>query len=177
MKTLLISFIIALVPSEVAMDFTKKEAQNWSVQLDGVMGGRSSGAVEFSASGLHFKGNLSLENNGGFAAIRSPWGQFDLSDAKRVKVRIKGDGRVYKVTLDDTKAWYLPNYEVKMKTEKGKWLDLNIPISDFRISRMGEMGSSAPNSDQMAGVIRVGIILADKNPGPFELEVASIEFE
>lgn len=177
MKTLLISLIIALVPSEVVMDFTKKEAQNWSVQLDGVMGGRSAGTVEFSESGLHFKGNLSLENNGGFAAIRSPWGQFDLSDAKRVKVRIKGDGRVYKVTLDDTKAWYLPNYEVKMKTEKGKWLDLNIPISDFRISRMGEMGSSAPSSDQMAGVIRVGIILADKNPGPFEIEVASIEFE
>jgi len=177
MKTLLISLIIALVPSQVAMDFTKKEAQNWSVQLDGVMGGRSSGKIEFSKKGLHFEGNLSLENNGGFAAIRSPWGQFDLSKAKKVKVRLKGDGREYKLTLDDTKAWYLPNYEVKMKTEKGKWLELSIPISDFRISRMGDMGNSAPSSDQMGGIIRVGIILADKNPGPFELEVASIEFE
>ena len=64
-----------------------------------------------------------------------------------------------------------------MKTEKGKWLELSIPISDFRISRMGDMGNSAPSSDQMGGIIRVGIILADKNPGPFELEVASIEFE
>ena len=100
MKTLLLSIIIALLPSQVAMDFTKKEAQNWSVQLDGVMGGRSSGKIEFSKMGLHFEGNLSLENNGGFAAIQSPWGQFDLSKAKKVKVRLKGDGREYKLTLD-----------------------------------------------------------------------------
>lgn len=177
MKILLLVCAFAWTLNNFEMDFTKEENQNWTVQLDGVMGGRSSGSLDYSKNGIVFTGKLSLENNGGFAAIRSPWGQFDFSETKRVKVRLKGDGRVYKLTLDDSKAWYLPNYEVKLKTEKDKWLNLSIPISDFRVAQMGQMGSKSPSSEQMKGIIRVGIILADKNPGPFELEVASIEFE
>ena len=49
----------------------------WSVVLDGVMGGRSTGSIDASDSVLHFTGNCNL-NGGGFASIRRSV-QADLS--------------------------------------------------------------------------------------------------
>ncbi|RXJ74271.1 hypothetical protein CS022_04220 [Veronia nyctiphanis] len=43
------------------------DSDTWLVVNDGVMGGRSSSAVWTESGILHFRGNLSLENNGGFA--------------------------------------------------------------------------------------------------------------
>ena len=51
--------------------------KNWRAVNDGVMGGRSIGRYRLTDENtLEFFGYLSLENNGGFASIRLPSGDF-----------------------------------------------------------------------------------------------------
>ena len=51
---------------------TPEAARRWQTVNDGVMGGRSDGRFQVNPEGnLEFFGMLSLENNGGFASVRS----------------------------------------------------------------------------------------------------------
>ena len=54
-------------------DFSKPDAaQAWQPVNDGVMGGVSDGRFKITDQGtMEFFGTLSLENNGGFASVRS----------------------------------------------------------------------------------------------------------
>ena len=46
----------------------------FKLEMDNVMGGVSTAKLEHDDEQLHFTGQLSLENNGGFASF---WGQID----------------------------------------------------------------------------------------------------
>jgi len=48
---------------------------------------------------LEFKGIVSLENNGGFASIRSGTANYDLSDFEGLLIRVRGDGHRYAFNL------------------------------------------------------------------------------
>jgi hypothetical protein len=54
------------------IDFTDKKAgHQMNVVNDGVMGGLSQGTIEMTQNdSLLFKGNISLQNNGGFSSFR-----------------------------------------------------------------------------------------------------------
>ena len=71
----------------------------WNAVNDGVMGGVSRGGAKLIDGSLHFRGVLSLENNGGFSSIRSGGPTRDLSAAKAIVLRVKGDGRTYRLQL------------------------------------------------------------------------------
>ena len=61
------------------------------------MGGISQSRIELSqtATGI-FSGQLSLENNGGFASIRRRANDYNLDDCNGVIIlKFKGDGRSY----------------------------------------------------------------------------------
>ena len=63
-------------------DAREEEKLKWSITNDSVMGGRSRGKVSFSDSGtMRFRGDLSLENNGGFSTVRTGRINLDLSDS------------------------------------------------------------------------------------------------
>ena len=49
----------------------KKDGRNWQVVNDGVMGGLSEGEAQLTDDSVVFKGNVSLDNNGGFSSLRS----------------------------------------------------------------------------------------------------------
>lgn len=54
------------------IDFESLAGSDWYVVDDGVMGGRSSSSLRSGESGIAvFEGVLSLENNGGFASVRT----------------------------------------------------------------------------------------------------------
>ena len=69
----------------------------WTSVNDGVMGGISKGGFTRSEQGtLLFRGELSLENNGGFASIRLKQTELDLSGTNTLVIKAKGDGRTCK---------------------------------------------------------------------------------
>ncbi|MDA7632500.1 CIA30 family protein [bacterium] len=147
----------------------------WRITDDGVMGGRSRGQFEYSEEGVMiFKGNLSLENNGGFSSVRTEIVRLDLSESKGLALRVKGDGRSYQMRLS-TAARYRSrevSFSAEFQTRKDTWIEVRVPFSAFRA---GFRGRSLKGVDfDSSSVRRIGILLGDKKPGPFRLEIDSI---
>lgn len=155
-------------------EFSPEEAEafDWRIVNDGVMGGLSKGAVEFTESGtMLFSGTLSLENNGGFSTARSGSIDLNLSNDAGLLLRVKGDGRTYEARLDSN-ARFRGNpvsFAGKFKTTKGKWQEVKIPFSEFKGSFRG-MEFPDKVLDPSA-INRIWVLIADKKQGPFQLEV------
>jgi uncharacterized surface protein with fasciclin (FAS1) repeats len=149
-------------------------AKAWSSVNDDVMGGVSKGGFERTDRGtLLFKGNLSLENNGGFASIRSKPKRIDLSGMKALAVRAKGDGRTYWIELRVTRQMRASSYRADFTTVKGEWQDSVIPLEDFKLQAFGQLLPSEPIN--LEEVESLGFTLADKKAGEFGLEIESVK--
>lgn len=151
-------------------------AKQWQTVNDGVMGGRSDGRFEITENEtLAFFGNLSLENNGGFASVRSQPRELALKSGDTILVRLRGDGRKYFFSL------YVPtrrnafSYRTELPTKKGEWIELKLPLSEFVATSFGEVVQNQPlDPTQVNGV---GFLLADETAGPFKLEIDRINVE
>jgi len=85
---------------KVVADFSAPaEIRRWRPVNDGVMGGVSSGAIAAGADGTAvLEGVISLENNGGFASVRTAPRDFALDGFDGLLVRVNGGGKGYKPT-------------------------------------------------------------------------------
>jgi len=164
--------------SKSLMDLTGPSASSqWISVNDGVMGGVSEGAFRIAEKEtLVFYGNLSLENRGGFASIRTRPSELNLEGYDTIKLKIRGDGRTYYFDLRTPSLGGAESYRVPVETRKGVWQEVSLPLKDFEYTSYGRRVSGA--SPLRASMIRsFGFMLADKQPGPFRLEVQSITAE
>ncbi len=156
---------------------TFKEAdssKNWTAVNDGVMGGVSIGGCERTENGtLLFKGTLSLENNGGFSSIRTKPSLMDLSAVDALSVKAKGDGRTYWVEFRVAGQMGASSYRADFPTKPGEWKETAIPLENFKLQAFGQFLPVKPIN--LAEVESVGFTLADKQAGPFELEIEFIK--
>jgi hypothetical protein len=145
----------------------------WRSVNDGVMGGRSSGGMLQSDDGLKFTGRLSLENNGGFASVRRLVEQ-DFSSATRVRFEVRGDGRDYQFRIRQSSGFDGVAWSAGFSTND-EWMSVEISLDEFipvfRGRTVSQAGPVVPSEIQ-----QIGFLLADKNPGRFELEIRRIEF-
>lgn len=154
-------------------DFSKPETvESWSPVDDVVMGGMSFSRLEVGEQTARFTGEVSLENNGGFASVSSPSLSLDLGDAEGLSLRIRGDGKRYGVTL---RCGAIPRirYQIDFYTEPEVWETIHLPFSRFRPKRLGAYIWGAPPFDPQ-DVSTCGLIISDKQAGAFTLEVAWI---
>ncbi len=154
----------------VLFDFDKPKAEEaWRNVNDGVMGGVSDGKFRVTdEKTMEFYGNLSLENNGGFASVRCRPAKFDLSKFDGVGFKVRGDGRTYYFNIHVPSRLPAFSYRAKFETQAGKWQEIQIPFKDFRATSFGRELRGALDP---AKVQSVGFLLADKKAGPFKLEV------
>ena len=161
--------------TNMLIDFTDKKAgHQMNVVNDGVMGGLSQGAIEMTQNdSLLFKGNISLQNNGGFSSFRIAGKQWDLSAWKGIEILVKGDGRAYglRATTDERFLRSSVSFTADFKTEEDQWVKLQIPFSAMKASWRGRKLDRNFDPAQIKGL---GIILADKQAGKFALEIKSI---
>lgn len=155
-------------------EFTKGEDGpiEWRIVDDGVMGGLSKGRVSFTDEGtMRFEGTLSLENNGGFSSVRTGTIALDLGKASGLKLRVRGDGRTYQLRLS-TDARYRGmevSFRAEFPTVADEWTEVMIPFTAFT---GGWRGRDLPDQTlDPAKIARLGLLLGDKKPGPFSLEV------
>lgn len=149
-------------------------APAWSAVNDGVMGGVSSGSARLEADGMVFSGNLSLENNGGFASVNRPV-KLDLSAASGVWMRVRGDGRTYQLRFETDARFRLlwpVSFWGEFETVSGEWTEVFVPFDTLSQSWRGRTLSG--HTFNPAAIERLSLLLADKQAGPFELEVQSI---
>jgi len=144
----------------------------WRIVLDGVMGGRSTGRVTQPEAGiLRFSGELSLENNGGFSQMQTTVPEASLKDAIGIEARVRGDGRTYQfdVRCSDVRMM-AGSFQTKFDTVAGEWVTLRLPFEQFRLHSFGRLVPNAPKLTP-ALVESIGVTLADKKPGVFQLDV------
>ena len=146
---------------------------NWSIVNDDVMGGISTSYLSVSdEKTLIFYGNLSLENNGGFASSRLRLSRKILAGVKSFSIRIKGDGNSYKMRLsqDNRRASYSANFN----SVDNKWVEVNIPIEDFVPTWRGYTYTDYPPiTPERIGSL--GLQISDKQEGEFKLEIKYIK--
>lgn len=156
-------------------EFDENDRLNWKVVNDGVMGGLSEGQIALTQAGtMKFTGVLSLENNGGFSSFRSGDVTLDLSKDLGLVLRVKGDGRTYQARLA-TDARYRGmevSFSAEFATTKGEWVEVKVPFTKFKA---GFRGMELPDERlDPAKIRRLSLLLGDKKPGPFEIEIDSI---
>jgi hypothetical protein len=146
----------------------------WQVVNDDVMGGVSRSRFEVTNGMAVFQGAVSLENNGGFASVRSASMKHDLSGFDAFVLRVRGDGRRYKFTVRTESGFDTPLYQCAFTTKRGEWEEHRLAFSDFVPTFRGRVLTDAPPLNP-AKVTSVGFLISDKQEGPFKLEVAWIK--
>ena len=103
-------------------DFTGADAaKEWQTINDGVMGGVSEGKVKITdKKTLEFYGTLSLENNGGFASVRSKAKKLGLEKGDVLVGKVRGDGREYSMNLYVPRPLIAFSYRAAVQDEEGR---------------------------------------------------------
>lgn len=146
----------------------------WTTVNDPVMGGRSSSTVTFGDGGLEFSGDISLDNNGGFASARGPLDAEigrRASGATSLGVRAVGDGKTYVLRVETGQPW---SYIQRFSTEAGVPRTYDLPVGSFQ--SVGRFLDPVPSTSPLdpSTISRVSIYILDKQQGPFQLTVSAI---
>jgi NADH dehydrogenase [ubiquinone] 1 alpha subcomplex assembly factor 1 len=148
-----------------------QDVDPWAAVNDNVMGGVSDGRVRMTDSGtVEFFGSISLENNGGFASIRSRRVDMDLSSFDGLLVRVRGDGKRYDFNLRTNVRIMAGSYRAKFETNAEAWQEVYLPFADFEPTSFGRVRNDLPALDS-SKIRSFGLLISDKQEGPFAIEV------
>lgn len=154
------------------LDFAGPDAaQKWQAVNDGVMGGVSDGRFKITPENtLEFFGTLSLENNGGFASVRTKPTDLDVKAGDTLVVRVKGDGREYVLNIYTKSRRMAFSYRAPLPSTKDEWREVQIPLAGFIPTAFGRrvQGMGPVEPDEINGL---GFMLSDKKAGPFKMQV------
>ena len=142
--------------------------QPWVIVNDGVMGGRSQGAVTTETNQMQFTGNI-VTDGGGFSSVRRLLDD-GLDESDRLQIRLRTDERQYEVLLTDIDSQaYRVTYYAPRKTEGDGWQVIDVSFDDLEARIFGRRVDAPPFQPQ--NVTSIGIILADGADGEFSLEL------
>jgi len=141
---------------------------SWIVN-DGVMGGVSQSSLRQDIDSMLFKGVVSLENNGGFASMRSsvrfPQG------TQLIELIAKGDGKRYKLVLRTELAprvTYVADF-IALPT----WQTYRFNLSQFKSTFRGR-DVNAPTLS-FSDVIDFGILISNNQAGSFAIQLKTLK--
>lgn len=161
---------------KMIFDFLKTgTSADWKAIDDRIMGGLSQSQPRgIDAVGLRFSGEVSLENNGGFASIRSESGHFDLSQFAGLKLRLRGDGKSYKLSLRTDVFFDGVSYQADFGTQKDIWQEIELPFSTFAPTHHGILLSTVAPMDT-SDVRSFGVFISGGQEGSFQLDISWIK--
>jgi hypothetical protein len=152
-----------------------KSNDKWRIVNDGVMGGLSSSKVSINEDGkILFSGKVSLENNGGFASLRSPIKNYKFEKYSGIEIRVKGDGKKYSISMKETSYFTGSFYTVNFQTINDEWTTLKIPFTSFTLSYFGREVSSYPKIP-LNKIKEISLVIGEKQEGPFKIEIDFIK--
>ena len=152
------------------LDFSISEVvQTFRVINDVVMGGVSKSRLYSTDGAMVFEGEVSLENNGGFASLRGPV-RFPTESAA-LMLTVRGDGQRYKLTLKLDDSTSAPQYQAAFVAPR-EWQTLRFTPADFAASFRGR-AVVAPIV-RFVDVHYIGLLISDRQSGPFKIELKDI---
>ena len=149
----------------------------WSAIDDRVMGGVSSSCLRHDPAGhAVFEGEMSLQQGGGFASVRSATQALGVPLAQACVIEVRGDGKRYKLNLRTDDAFDGVNYQAAFEAPAGAWTRLRLPLAAFVPSFRGRRVADVAALDP-ADLRQVGLMVADRQAGRFALALRSIGME
>ncbi len=156
----IIGCTMAQADEKLTEDFSKSRETRWDYVADTVMGGVSSGQVQFRSEGdvafARLTGTVSTENNGGFIQFRRKLSDRPDEGVSGVRLLVRGNGEQYFVHLR-TRGTVLPwqYYQAAFATSKD-WAEVYLPLSGFKAS--GTILRAIPVADEITsiGVVAFG---------------------
>ncbi len=148
-----------------------KTENQWRIVNDGVMGGLSSSkAIVNNDSKIVFSGNVSLENNGGFASLRSPVKDYNFEKFSGIEIKIKGDGKRYSVSMKETTYFEGYFYTSSFESKKDEWIIIQIPFDQFKLYYFGKETDSNKKI-RLNNIKEISLLIGDKQAGEFKAEI------
>jgi len=152
-----------------------KSENQWRIVNDGVMGGLStSKAIVNNDNKIVFSGNVSLENNGGFASLRSPVKDYNFEKFSGIEIKIKGDGNLYSMSMKETTYFNGYFYTSTFETKKDEWIVVQIPFNEFKLYYYGKETNSSKKIP-LNNIKEISLLIGDKQEGGFITEVDYIK--
>ncbi|PQQ03419.1 uncharacterized protein Pyn_33879 [Prunus yedoensis var. nudiflora] len=164
----------------------------WGALDDVVMGGVSESTFQIDPNGGEnggptgiFKGVVSTANNGGFTSIRTKnlSTAEDLSAYDGLELRLKGDGRRYKLIVRTSRDWDTVGYTTGFDTVGDQWQTVRVLFSSLKPIFRARTVSDAPPFDP-SNIVSLQLMFSKfeydgkLNPtfveGPFKLPLSSI---
>jgi hypothetical protein len=157
----------------IVFDQASSVAQ-WHAVDDRIMGGVSSSRMLFYQEGhALFEGVVSLAQGGGFASVRAQSNALQAPGIQGYVIELCGDGKRYKLSLRTDNRFDGITYQAEFGAAVGQWQTINLPVSAFVPRFRGRAVPDAPSFEPDA-VCQVGLMIADKQAGPFALAIRSI---
>jgi len=172
-SSLLIATTTSAADSEDTLfDFSTPDQINaWRIVNDGVMGGLSQSQMVMSEqNSAIFKGRVSLDNNGGFASVRTLSATFKTAGHTGIRLRIRGDGRDYQLRLRTNDRFDGASYSREFPTQQGEWTVVDVPFSDMPPTFRGRVLEDYPAVDP-SQIRQLGFLISNKVAEPFRLEI------
>jgi hypothetical protein len=153
------------------IDFAHGSAA-WRSIDDVVMGGVSSSNMVVEDGFATFRGEVSFDNNGGFASVRSRAQLHDLSSFDGLALQVRGDGKAYGFRIRTNASFDGVSYQVTISPPAGEWREVKVRFADFVPVYRGRIVAGHPPLDP-SQVTTLGLIIS-RQEGPFRLDIASI---
>lgn len=172
LKILALLLIFVMNQEFVIYDFSQtSDLRNWQNVDDRVMGGVSLGNLSISEDGHGiFKGDISLDNFGGFSSIRYRFDQIQTKSYNKFIIRIKGDKKRYQFRVK-ANARDAHSYIYYFQTN-GEWQDVEIPFNQMYASFRGQK-LNYPNfsGEKME---EISFLIGNKNAETFEILIDKV---
>jgi len=141
-----------------------KIGTRWEGFTDRVMGGVSDIQADLlpgeSGNILRMRGNVSLENNGGFVQVRLPLvinqKSYDASDYSGIVLRVRGRGDGYYIFLRTVRTRFPWAYFEQKIPVSENWQEIRLPFSGFSSENMVKGSLDTKN------LTSIGIVAAKK---------------
>jgi NADH dehydrogenase [ubiquinone] 1 alpha subcomplex assembly factor 1 len=161
---------------KVLIDFSvEDEGIQWEIVNDVVMGGKSLSSMRITKDKFAvFQGTVSLENYGGFASVRTNPHDFGLQGYEGLLIRVKGDGKRYRLRVKTDDNYEGVAYQCVFATKENMWMNIQMHFSKFIPVFRGSVVQNAPVLNP-GSIRRIGFMIAEKQNGDFKLEIAWVK--
>ncbi len=123
------------LPRDLFRFDVESSVEDWSAIDDRVMSGVSNSRLRYErADYAVFEGVVSLDRNGGFASVRSRPFNLGMPGASGywIEVKVKGDGKRYKLNLRTDDGFDGLNYQAVFAPPEGQWTTIKLSLKQFQ---------------------------------------------
>ena len=150
--------------NSVIYSFSSESVRHWQFVSDGVMGGVSTGKLQFEEEDdIKFgrlTGTVSTKNNGGFIQFRASLSlnKQDNSgkDIKGVRLSVRGNGTEYFIHFRTADNWSPSDYYFAKFNAAAEWTNIDLPFQNFERSRSDRSILLKGRNIQSMGIVAYG---------------------